>query len=76
LVEFQTHTRTNGFFAENRRRQAQYWFQDTLEQALRTAFYNHPEVKARLQAMEKDVLHGTVSPFAAARSLVDALLKG
>ncbi len=76
LVEFQTHTRSNGFFAENRRRQAHYWFQDALEQALRTAFYSHPEVKARLQAMEKDVLQGAVSPFTAARSLVDALLKG
>ena len=51
-------------------------FVHAVEQALRPDFYSHPEVKARLQAIEKDVLHGTVSPFDVARLLMDALLKG
>ncbi len=70
LADFRKTARENGFFDKNRRLQAHYWFQDALEQELRTAFYRHPAVLEKLKMLEEAVLAGRVSPFAAAREVM------
>ncbi len=72
IEEYREKTQANGFFAENRRQQAQYWLQETLEAGLRAAFYGHPEVKRQLAALEPEVLAGQMSPFAAAEQVLRA----
>ncbi len=74
IEEYQSQTLQNGFFADNRRRQAQYWLQESLETGLRRAFYDHPAVKAQLAALEPEVLAGRMSPFAAAETVLKAFL--
>ncbi|MCK6691943.1 MAG: methylmalonyl Co-A mutase-associated GTPase MeaB [Thermoanaerobaculia bacterium] len=66
IVEYQQSTLENGFFTENRRRQAEYWFREALDAGLKAAFFSHPAVQARLSELEPEVLAGRVSPFAAA----------
>jgi LAO/AO transport system kinase len=70
LQEFQQHMMSNGFFAENRRRQAHFWLQETLEAGLKTMFYQDPEVSAKLAELEPEVLAGRISPADAAQEIL------
>ena len=70
VVEYQHLTLRNGFFTENRRRQAEYWFREALDAGLKAAFFSHPAVQACLAELEPEVLAGRVSPFAAAAEVL------
>jgi LAO/AO transport system kinase len=70
LIAYRDFTTANGFFDENRRQQAQYWFREALQGGLLEAFYNKPGVKTLLDRLEPDVLSGKVSPFAAAAEIL------
>lgn len=72
IVEYQQLTLENGFFTENRRRQAEYWFREALDAGLKAAFFSHPAVQTRLAELEPEVLAGRVSPFAAAEVVLKA----
>ncbi len=66
ILEFRDQTVANGFFEENRRRQAGYWLHEALMSGLQNAFFQHPAVREKLAALEPEVLAGHISPFAAA----------
>lgn len=70
IEEYKTHVLANGFFHENRRRQAGYWLQEALDAGLRAAFFNNPAVREKLAAVEPEVLAGRMSPFAAAAAVL------
>ncbi|HLP93888.1 MAG TPA: methylmalonyl Co-A mutase-associated GTPase MeaB [Saprospiraceae bacterium] len=76
MEAYQAHTRANGWLLENRRQQARYWLEDTLDAGLKDLFYQHPEVKARLAALEPEVLSGKVSAIDAAMQVLAAFRKG
>lgn len=71
LEAYKTATTANGFFTENRKRQAGNWFREALEQGLAQLFYHHPAVKEQYSHLEERVLTGRISPFAAATELLD-----
>jgi LAO/AO transport system kinase len=73
LLLFRDRVGESGFFESNRRQQTQYWFRDTLEQSVRDAVYNNPAFSAAVEDMEEGVMRGAVSPFVAARALVEGL---
>ena len=70
ISAFQNDLLANGFFAENRRQQARYWLEDSIEAGLKTMFYNHPAVKEKLAEVEAAVLAGQMSPTDAAARLL------
>jgi LAO/AO transport system kinase len=70
LEQYQQHTLNNGWFGTNRQRQAVYWLRETLQQQMMAAFYGHPAVRARLQALEPLVKEGRISPFTAAAEVL------
>ncbi|MEQ1747139.1 MAG: methylmalonyl Co-A mutase-associated GTPase MeaB [Saprospiraceae bacterium] len=70
IEAYRQDTVANGFWADNRRQQAQYWLEEALENGLRKVFYTHPDVRSRLAELEQDVLAGRVSPFAAAEEVL------
>ncbi len=70
ISAFQNDLLANGFFAENRRQQARYWLEDSIEAGLKTMFYNHPAVKEKLDEVEAAVLAGQMSPTDAAARLL------
>lgn len=74
IVEFRDFTVANGFFQENRRRQAGYWLQEALQQGLQAAFFSNPAVREKLAAVEPEVLAGRMSPFAAAEGVLGVFL--
>lgn len=74
IQEFRDFTLANGFFRENRKRQAGYWLQEALQHGLQTAFFSDPAVREKLAALEPEVLAGKMSPFAAAEGVLKAFL--
>ncbi len=63
-------SRVNGYFDSNRNSQSRYWMYDSIEEQLKSGFYNHPAVKKNLHLMEDNVLHNRMSSFEAARQLL------
>lgn len=75
IEAFRTHITANGFLKQNRQQQARYWLQESLESGLKSMFYQHPAVREKYAELEKQVLEGRVSPFAAAGEILDVFLK-
>ena len=61
----------NGYFERKRHEQARYWMMETIDEQLRSRFYNTPEVAALLQQKELRVLNNEQSSFTAARDVLD-----
>ena len=74
LDQFIRLTNSNNSFQENRKKQAKFWFDETISNAIKNLFYSDPKIKKELTSLEKNVLEGEVSPFKAAKKLI-ALFK-
>jgi LAO/AO transport system kinase len=75
ILDFQRFTQANHTFYENRKSQSKYWLHDSIEQALKNQFYNHPSVQAHLNQIENAVLKGEISSFKGAEELLKVFLK-
>jgi LAO/AO transport system kinase len=71
LTEYSELTRNNGFFKANRNFQSRYWMFESIEEQLKSGFYNHPQVKIKIREMEEKVQHAEISSFEAARQLLE-----
>ncbi len=61
----------NNYFFEKRKEQNQYWMLETINEQLKTNFYNHPEIQKLLENHKKAVQNDEISPFAAAQELLN-----
>lgn len=68
-------TKANHYFLENRKEQNQYWLLETINEQLKTNFYNNPKIQKLLDATKKAVQNNEISPFAAAQLLLEKYLK-
>jgi len=68
-------TRENDYFASNRRAQAKYWMFESINEQLRSHFYQHPDIKQQIDHYEKLVLNDEKSSFVAAKDLLDQYFK-
>jgi LAO/AO transport system kinase len=75
IQKFLELTKGNGYFSEKRKDQNQFWMLESIEEQLKSHFYNHPEIGALLQANKKAVQEGEMSPFAAAQMLLKNYFK-
>jgi LAO/AO transport system kinase len=64
-------TQSNGFFEEKRRDQRRRWMHESLEAGLRQFFAAHPLICTRMETFEREVLDGQITPFRAARTLLE-----
>lgn len=65
----------NHYFEEKRKDQNQFWMMETINEQLKSNFYNHPEIKKLLEANKKAVQNDEISPFAAAMNLLEKYRK-
>ncbi|MGJ8684532.1 MAG: methylmalonyl Co-A mutase-associated GTPase MeaB [Nonlabens sp.] len=70
INNYKAHATTNQSFTQKRHAQELYWFHQTVEDAIKTNFYNRPEVIEKLVVLEKEVLSKKKSPFDAAGELL------
>ncbi len=61
----------NGYFERKRQEQEKYWMIETIDEQLRSHFYNTPEVAALLEQKEIRVLNSEQSSFMAAKDVLD-----
>ncbi len=75
ISEFVALTKSNHYFFEKRKEQNQYWMLETIDEQLKSHFYNHPEIQTLLEANKKAVQKDEISPFAAAQLLLEKYFK-
>ena len=75
ILKFKELTETNNYFFEKRKEQNQYWMLETINEQLKTNFYNHPEIQKLLDTTKKAVQNDEISPFAAAQLLLEKYFK-
>jgi LAO/AO transport system kinase len=68
-------TKANNYFKEKRQDQNQFWMLETINEQLKTNFYNHPEIAVLLEESKKAVQNNEISPFAAALKLLNTYFK-
>lgn len=71
ILQYEHMTRQNGYFDARRHDQAKYWMNETIRNSLVRRFYNDPAVEIMLPEYENKVLEEKMTPFAAARALLD-----
>jgi len=75
ILKFIELTKANNYFTEKRKEQNQYWMLETINEQLKTNFYNHPEIQNLLHSTKKAVQNDEISPFAAAQLLLEKYFK-
>jgi LAO/AO transport system kinase len=75
ILNFLELTKTNNYFFEKRKEQNQYWMLETINEQLKTNFFNHPEIQKLLEENKKAVQNDEISPFAAAQILLEKYFK-
>lgn len=75
ILSYINLTMGNGYFQLNRDRQAIYRMYDFIDETLKSDFYNHPEIRQKLQKYEKKVLKRELSSYQAAQRILSGYLK-
>ncbi|WP_299100991.1 methylmalonyl Co-A mutase-associated GTPase MeaB [uncultured Winogradskyella sp.] len=71
IEEYVKTTTTNGYFENNRHQQNKFWLLQTIEDRLKSNFYNASHIKEELQSQIKLVEAGRTTPFIAAEYLLN-----
>lgn len=75
ISEYFELVKANHYFEEKRQNQNQFWMMETINEQLKSHFYNHPNVIQLLEENKKAVQNNELSPFAAAMSLLEQYFK-
>ena len=71
ISEYFELVKANHYFEEKRQNQNQFWMMETINEQLKSHFYNHPNIMQLLEENKKAVQNNEISPFAAAMSLLE-----
>ena len=75
INEFLSLTQTNSYFFQKRKEQNQFWMLETINDQLKSNFYNNPEIQQQLESTKKAVQNDEISPFAASSLLLEKYFK-
>ncbi len=70
ITEYRTLVDENHYFAHRRQEQAKYWMYESINEQLKSDFYNNVAIKTVLKEVEDDVLRDKKSSFVAAHELL------
>lgn len=71
ISDYFEQVKQNGYFEFKRRDQNKYWLKQTIEEHLKTRFYENPKIKQALQVELDAIEQNKRTPFEAARILLD-----
>jgi LAO/AO transport system kinase len=71
IEKFLELTKGNNSFYEKRKEQNQYWMLETINEQLKSNFFNHLEIQKLLEENKKAVQNDEISPFAAAQLMLE-----
>ncbi len=75
IDEFLREVTQNGYFEKRRQQQNLEWMSGTIREQLLRDFMRNPIVSQELSAYEQRVISGGMSPFAAARALLEKYIR-
>ncbi|MDR2112865.1 MAG: methylmalonyl Co-A mutase-associated GTPase MeaB [Candidatus Accumulibacter sp.] len=73
---FQASTTLSGVFGKRRQQQNLDWMHNLVLEQIKHSFYNHPDVRLNMPAIEQEVIGGRLSPTQAATRLLSLERKG
>ncbi|MFA7115763.1 MAG: methylmalonyl Co-A mutase-associated GTPase MeaB [Bacteroidales bacterium] len=71
IDDYFTLVQNNGYYEKRRREQAQYWMFESINDSLKSMFYENDEIKPLLEKLENEVLLGKKDSFVAAGELLE-----
>lgn len=71
IYSYLAATKKNGSFDARRQHQAKYWMYETINEQLRSRFYNSEGMEMQLREYEQLLLDGKITSFAAAARLLN-----
>ena len=70
IEDFLKLVKSNRFFESNRKEQNKFWLLQTIEDRLKSEFFNSPKIKKELTIQLKQIEEGQTTPFSAADFLL------
>ena len=70
IVNYIKQTKESNYFDHKRKEQNKFWLLQTIDDRLKSDFYNRPEIKKELQNQLQLIEEGKTSPFVAAELLL------
>ncbi|GBU07285.1 membrane ATPase/protein kinase [Bacteroidales bacterium] len=71
IEEYVSFTRANNYFESKRNSQSSYWMYESINEQLKTNFYQNKYVLENLKEKEMKVLKAEISSFVAAKQILD-----
>jgi LAO/AO transport system kinase len=71
IINQQNYTKDNGYFEYKRSQQSKYWMYESINEKLKSHFYDNDDIESMLQLFEKKILNNEISSFVAAKELLD-----
>ena len=71
VEEYRELTVQNGYFSKKRNAQSSFWMHETIQEQMKRAFYQHPQMKEKIKEFENKVLNSEMSSFVAAGKLLN-----
>ncbi|MEL7585366.1 MAG: methylmalonyl Co-A mutase-associated GTPase MeaB [Prolixibacteraceae bacterium] len=71
IGEYLSQVNGNGYFQEKRNEQSRFWMYETINEQLKSNFYQNQNIKGLVSLLEKKVLDEEMSSFVAARKLLE-----
>jgi LAO/AO transport system kinase len=75
ILEYLNDTTANGFFQQRRGDQVRYALYETINEMLKSNFYQNQEIQQQLTTLEKQVVDNNTSSLAAANQLLESYFK-
>ena len=71
ILQYFSLTKSNQYFNKKRNEQNKFWLLSTIEQQLKTNFFNRPNLKTALEKEISNLEKGETTPFIAAKKLIN-----
>ena len=71
IDEYFGFVETNGYFESKRNSQAKYWMYESINERLKSNFYQNEAIEKALKIKEQQVLNSETSSFVAAKQMLD-----
>jgi LAO/AO transport system kinase len=75
VMNYVNFVKENGYFAHKRNDQSRYWMYESINERLKSDFYNNDEINSLLQKLESQVLNNEVSSFVAAKQALETYFR-
>jgi LAO/AO transport system kinase len=71
IQDYRKQTEANAYFQRKRNAQSSFWMHETIQEQMKRAFYQHPDMKNKIIEFEELVLNDKMSSFVAAGKLLE-----